>query len=199
MPLEGHPSFRIHIDGSWSALEMANELAAIDYLYTAEILINPALEPRDFGIIFARAPFAISDRKSPYRQLVLEYLIYERFHPMLLLAARERCGIQKIKFESPGFQDIAGIARALEVVGGGIRYILEWNQQNERHKADMAEKQLARQQMAIDNAAKFLDVMQQAKYPPKKITEAMETFVRHQRTLVDLVEAGKITKVDIPD
>jgi len=105
-----HQILRLHIDGRWTAAEMAAEFSALDYLYNIASIIDPLLSLPGGS----DAPFAseISSRRSPYRQFVLEYLTNENLHPMLLLAIHERCTIRRLEFASPGVQDFLGSALA---------------------------------------------------------------------------------------
>jgi len=177
---------------------LSRELGALDYIYNVSSIISP-FDPEDIpGRPTVRATPALLSPASPYRQAVINYFTNGQWSVPLQIAVSRRCHVARLKYGSPGFQDLTGVGKALEVIADLVKYFLEMKQRREAHDVTMRTKALEHERMAIENERARLAFMKEARFSQKEIRKATQMWSDQQELLWSLVEQKKITGVEDP-
>lgn len=176
-------ALRFEIGGSWSVMEMAQLLGTVDRLYEvpARTHWEGELKPPPEGLMYL-------DR--------LGYMSDPRF-----LDDELRLRLLRIRHESPGFVDIAGIGKVIEQVRLFAEKLIDLRKQREREGLENEYLAAQIQQVKTENLRSFTQALREAGelgLREREIRHLVLDLDHHQERLAGFIEEGKVTDVDTP-
>ena len=202
---------RCQIEGDWTAKDMAESLMSFRDVYNLRLGIQIiAEEQRDleeFAFRFVDTPpFRKLREMKRSHSLLLQALLAQRavslndpFQVSRLVYPDEELKVHRVRYESPGFKDLAGIG---EIVGHVKDFTLKlldhFTSRRSRNLKD-EECELRNQAHRIQNARDFVSLARECGFDDAEIRQLVRSLDEKVDPLVKLIECGKIKNVSLLD
>ncbi len=197
----GQQSLRLGIDGSWTATEMSDSFAEINYLYNLRLFLNSIedAEPYWDELYHFFPPFRRKAKQFgipnpfffPHGTLVQRPDEIQQFSRIYF--PEHVLQVSRIEYGSPGGKDFLGIGEILKQIREFIQFLIE------RRQA-FQEKQLSNDAQRIQNARDFVRLRLEFTRANAEIQEIennglAELVDDNTRAVQKLIDSDKITSV----
>ncbi len=205
-------TIRLEIDGRWSANQMAKSLQHIEELYNLRLMLEIMKDDlRNWDESYIEAIHFPPFRHRISRLMRRDEFTGSGFSPfkdvcsgsMLdftsmskLILPEEQLAIMKIKYGSPGFEDLAGIGKIIEQLLNFLRWVIEYFGSGEVRKLDNETKRLSNEGMRIWNARQYVQLAKEW-YGESEFRSIVSSVDERQSTLIDLIKDGKILSAKV--
>jgi hypothetical protein len=190
---ENWTSFRVSIDGEWTAAEMAAEIEAVsyihDFMYFSSLLYDSKLEPLGFRRYF----FLAATNRISFREFPTLFPLPETGHMQ----------VTEVQYGSPGFQDFLGIGKVVSELLSFVRDVIKIADDRKELEAELRMKRLEgdkKQQdiraQELKNVRTLLKVLKDAGYSEAEIHLMVGQLLFKQDVLIGLAESEKIIQID---
>lgn len=183
---------RIYMDGSWTVEEMASELAAVNFFYSAEALfLNAPQSVRGFSV----GSVAHLPNLKAFNRATLEFLRRGRWSGILDHSRPQPLILSFIKYGSPGEHELAGVDRYLDSIFKMLVWLIDKKKRDEIHETEMKARRVKIAQEELKLKREWIGLMQEANVPAKTIRQVCAHWASHELVINSLVNQNKITAV----
>jgi hypothetical protein len=198
---------RLHIDGSWTAKDMADSLFSMRELYNIRLGLQVVHEEyRDFDEFFFELrhfpPFTRRFKRRYLNPFLFQALTTAYFQTTAdpgqmsrLIYPDEELKVRRIEYSSPGYKDLAGFGEIVGHLKDFILKIIEHFSSRRGRNLEDEEQELKNQALRIQNARDFVSLAKECGFEESEVRRLVYLVDEKQTSLVRLVGEGKIQKV----
>ena len=195
---------RLRIDSRWSAAEMGKMCSALSDLYAIRFLLEFMAEetaywrPRDYRLdptehrprLWTGEPFGWASQLPPlWNETVLDRLFED------LDGSNVRLSVRRIRYESPGIVDLAGLGAIVGHLKDFVIRLVE--RRDARRQRELADEkaEIENERLRIENARQFVALAKEIGYSDLEIRQLAGTVDQRQGLLLPLVNQRKLVTV----
>ncbi|MCA9306425.1 MAG: hypothetical protein KDA16_07820 [Phycisphaerales bacterium] len=203
---------RCHIEGSWTAKDMAESLIAFRTLYNLRLGLQIIAEDyRDMEEFYFELrhfpPFRRRLKGRRPHPLMMQTLLSSSFtlptvnpeHIARLLLPQEELLVRRIEYASPGFKDLAGLGEIVGHIKDFTLRLIEHFSSRKSRNLNNEEHEIRNQSLRIQNARDFVALVKECGYDESEVRQIVNGVDDTQDSLIRLISNGKLQNVQMLD
>jgi hypothetical protein len=178
-------SFRIEIDGSWTARDMYREIEAITFFHDAFYLVGKLYEVNNLRNSKELSEDELYAADKKYLDIV-EALAQPQIPVRLVgefAGSDSELKVRRIEYGSPGFQDFLGVGKIVRELLRFIRDMFQIKHEIEKQKLDNEKRQEQIRKMKIKNLGSILKILKDNGVGVEQRRAILENMIEQQAYL----------------
>ncbi len=174
---------RVEVRGHWSVLDLVRQLDAIDYLYRSDMIVKCFVN--GYSLRFTKE--------------IRSFLLFGDNAPAIDEITQGGLQVKSINYSSPGWQDLAGMGKGIEMISGLIASFHPTQERRNKRTPEVAAKKIeldeARQELLI----KRIEIMRSVGFNKIEIEAIARRWLQAEFTLKTFVERKMIVRTTIKE